>query len=814
MPGVVLEEPFSIARFHNVIDSSDISKQFTIGLNPLDHSIVATENDETVDDSDLVLVSVQGEGIKLYNTADQKCIKSWTTPPGLVLNGSAIHRVTDSTEYTFALVASGKDIPKKDHNRIIWMWKNGTDNRIAKTLDERIYSMHVSSALSSHIILVNQNGSIVLMNNDLDRTVAKSSTPSSGTVIWSSVFVTTNPHTKPCCVSNSLVPINSTIILTINAHDNSSGRYAIYLHYYNEEQRSIVPLVKAEMVLKDKPVAFTFDPADGRITTLGSGGKWTVWRLKIKQETGRKLVGRLDNQLSTQFQGYQLHSDKLGDVAALAPLSEGYVAMVAPRLKNSKYSAEHVVSIWDVKYGTLQAERILNLADKSACGKDKCIYKISVLSNSHIAITISALVSTVAKDTKKSRAVTDAKSTVILCPFYSEPISLMAAMGRMNSTAKFLGIADDNNNMEQGGVGIIRSDMDALMDENMNDDIFYENWIQTLEQAQKKQDESISMLLKPSINVKTFTSTFFSRVGKKEEYNLPTIETTKSTQAYRNAMAEIQWKGKRVQNFGMSHHFVSSIIRKCFENPGFWPIHVILYLLKIRHIRSGDIDGGILPILVERNEWALVPIVLENVPDIPEVDLVLLLKALLAQGDTSPVESSTREELFKYIIDSPHNDIFMQQALKRLTATEIPRAVELLIWRLENVQLFESSETFFNVIEFTNALLDSHYPVIIMEPTLYEAVNKIQELTLEYTEMADQVDRLRGMLGPFERKQRQNIAQQIKEKLALEQQQQQRKQKQKSSHSHKHSSKSKRRAAAAQHDEQGIPVYRVEIFNF
>ena len=81
----------------------------------------------------------------------------------------------------------------------------------------------------------------------------------------------------------------------------------------------------------------------------------------------------------------------------------------------------------------------------------------------------------------------------------------------------------------------------------MNDDIFYENWIQTLEQAQKKQDESISMLLKPSINVKTFTSTFFSRVGKKEEYNLPTIETTKSTQAYRNAMAEIQWKGKRVQ---------------------------------------------------------------------------------------------------------------------------------------------------------------------------------------------------------------------------------------------------------------------------
>ena len=77
--------------------------------------------------------------------------------------------------------------------------------------------------------------------------------------------------------------------------------------------------------------------------------------------------------------------------------------------------------------------------------------------------------------------------------------------------------------------------------------------------------------------------------------------------------------------------------------------------------------------------------------------MVLLLKALLAQGDTNPMESGTREQLFKYIIDSPHNDIFMQQALKRLTAAEIPAAVQLLIWRLENAQLFESSETFFNV---------------------------------------------------------------------------------------------------------------------
>lgn len=39
---------------------------------------------------------------------------------------------------------------------------------------------------------------------------------------------------------------------------------------------------------------------------------------------------------------------------------------------------EHVVSIWDVKYGTLQAERSLQLGDKTAYGKDKCVYSVRI----------------------------------------------------------------------------------------------------------------------------------------------------------------------------------------------------------------------------------------------------------------------------------------------------------------------------------------------------------------------------------------------------------------------------------------------------
>ena len=56
----------------------------------------------------------------------------------------------------------------------------------------------------------------------------------------------------------------------------------------------------------------------------------------------------------------------------------------------------------------------------------------------------------------------------------------MAAMGKMKSTAKFLGIDDD-----EGGIGIIKSDMDALSSQppkvKIIDFFFHErSWIERL----------------------------------------------------------------------------------------------------------------------------------------------------------------------------------------------------------------------------------------------------------------------------------------------------------------------------------------------
>lgn len=158
MPGFVLEEPFPLARFHNTVNNTD-SEHFIVGLNSLETTL---NNDSTdrVDDADFVAVTVQGEGFKVFNvnkqqeivlshysplfivqTTDQKCTKSWTTPPGIAFVGPATHidggRDSDAVDYTYAIVASGPDVTKSEERKLVWLWKNaknGSNEEMDKTV--------------------------------------------------------------------------------------------------------------------------------------------------------------------------------------------------------------------------------------------------------------------------------------------------------------------------------------------------------------------------------------------------------------------------------------------------------------------------------------------------------------------------------------------------------------------------------------------------------------------------------------------------------------------------------------------------------
>lgn len=251
----------------------------------------------------------------------------------------------------------------------------------------------------------------------------------------------------------------STIVVTVS-NVAGSDVYTIKLNYVNVERRSIDVLTSIDVKLPEKPVAFTLDPTDGRFTILGAAGNWTVWRMQLKHSSSKKISGSLNEHLSIQLNGYRFQDDDLGNIASVTPLSDSYVAMIAPRT-TKKGDVEHVVSVWDVKYGTLQAEQLVKMTEKNTFNKNSCVYNIAVLPNSHLAVTVSSIVTkSTKKNTKSSKKMVDTNSVVMLCPYYSEPVSLMAAMGKMKQTVEFMGINNEISSEEN--IGYSRSGTETV----------------------------------------------------------------------------------------------------------------------------------------------------------------------------------------------------------------------------------------------------------------------------------------------------------------------------------------------------------------
>lgn len=110
---------------------------------------------------------------------------------------------------------------------------------------------------------------------------------------------------------------------------------------------------------------------------IDESGCLSIWKLPLTQKT-KKTLGHLELQCNRELRGFQIVSKDLGPVAAIARLSKGYVALVAPRLKQDGDKVEHVLSVWDELYGTLQAERLIEIGNAGGFRKDECAYTVSL----------------------------------------------------------------------------------------------------------------------------------------------------------------------------------------------------------------------------------------------------------------------------------------------------------------------------------------------------------------------------------------------------------------------------------------------------
>jgi hypothetical protein len=152
------------------------------------------------------------------------------------------------------------------------------------------------------------------------------------------------------------------------------------------------------------------------------------------------------------------------------------------------------------------------------------------------------------------------------------------------------------------------------------------------------------------------------------------------------------------------------VVSKCFAtlkngkpNLEFWPVQVLEFLASRGVLYSNFVPGGIVPAVMAREDWVkyhtygdmmsctirashshfifqhILAVVLKHVQDIPEADLIRVVRTMAEKARVDEAKWKDKFALyFKLVVEAPRNDIFMQQAVKRIGADDLFIVLETL----------------------------------------------------------------------------------------------------------------------------------------
>ncbi|GJJ74608.1 hypothetical protein EMPS_06966 [Entomortierella parvispora] len=456
---VSVDDPFLLASFTSTTHAHQ--------QNPAVTCTAEGSSDQSGQDdaTNLLVVAVQGQGVQLYNTADQKCVLSYSTPPGHSFTGSAqTLRKSAQLRNVYAVIAKGSDIPTKEEGKIVWMWKDLSANadkdvemtegaaapsdakKTVQKFDRKIHQLFVSSLLPNNIVLTNMDGSISLVTEDLSRVVstkdiqkpvevqatktgkratkkekAEMSAAEEHTMRWATTY-----NTSGSWIPSGSLPRATLVVMTIT--ETSSGKVVASLSYVNEEVRGFSSFGEVEISGATGASGFSFDVSAGHLSFMSAAGQLKVFAFEVSQ--GDHAVS-ISETLTLPLPGFAASSTTVkksskGDqestmhIDTLA-LGDNYLALAGNHQQDGK--SELTLTIWDIRYGTLQAKTVIPgtyNAKTTSC-------QLALLQDSVLSITVSQLQGATVK------------SKIFFCPFYAEPMSLLGAMGKMRDTAPFLG---------------------------------------------------------------------------------------------------------------------------------------------------------------------------------------------------------------------------------------------------------------------------------------------------------------------------------------------------------------------------------------
>jgi len=680
--------------------------------------------------NDYIAVTVQDSGVHVYNINDQKCLKSWSVKPGFKFSQPAIQH--PKTEKFYVL----------QKNKIhCWSIDSDLEKGLSKEISKSLFTLKASIHFP-HIVAISKDGQVAILNETLNyvqnfqsvnRTLNKDANKD---IFWvHSVDKEKMVHILTCGVENGQFLLD---IFTIDPIELTTQHN--FTVVFQPSEKDIYP------------IGCTFDDINHQFILSWSNYVWELFEIPLLEYDLKREFITLTPKRSVPMAGYE---STMGDYSkSIKKKSDlfgksGFVATVVQpsfiAFAGMKQSS-NIITVWDVKYGTLQAEQILerNTFEPSQLTDTFRLNLISIKSSSGDYIILADVTS------------------VWACNVNLSTLSLLSVVGKMNETANHLSPAGIKTFVTPPSlvIGNVSNDLES-------DPAF---WQGELEKAEKKEQRTLNLLMS-SDKTRTeeqFNQHFFSYVESKKVQLSRIVPAEQSDDEDDDSTLKGQIKD--AITIDVSHHFAIQVLSRCFTEPNFFPERVVEFMISTKMVSASETK--ILRKLIDKKQLNLIEKSLIHIVDIPEPDLVRLIKYFISEVQESDIQDfldkkqtknlifdgDSPKRFFLYLITSaPRNDIFLQGSLKALKAEEVLTLLQFLTEMLQRYSLHHEVNlkavintripTYAQVLDWVSVVLDSHFTQLVLAKESHAMLKELQTLIAHEVDICDKIESLPGRIS-------------------------------------------------------------------
>ncbi|KAI8897096.1 hypothetical protein BC833DRAFT_595100 [Globomyces pollinis-pini] len=531
---------------------------------------------------DYLATTIQGSSISVYSIETLQCVYSYSIPP-------------NSAPFTCpAVLAENRLFASYDKNIHYWEISNNPENHpVSRKVTSSLQQILVLENLG--LCLVHQLGNIDIVDFDLNP-ICSYSTEKKLTVLYSTLLnsVEEDGHSK--------------LVLVVSLPDES-----IECHSFALSKSSIELSSENQLSTFEVPFQITLT-VENKLCLAYKSRKIVVYEFDSKKRFKQKL---------------EISFDLFMDVAAskgnpgfsFCTLSSGCLAVLSQR------KMQDILTVWDLKYGTMQSQKVVVDGSNMDIGAYQPIRSFCI--NSTNSETYGDIISIAVTGQEELNLPFATKFFVV--PYFSQPTSLLAAIGKQTVSDKSLNKATYEGQLSmivpiaphpvKGQGNSVKIWRRRVVDCNDVDEEYLEKLIDSTKTTTVKQFQAIFLEWLSARNDVIRSWSFTKKIYPKF---LPEGRTALDKYVL------LDEDSPTLLPLSLRPHFSQKVterlITRCFGSPKtFWPRAIIELLIDIGSVSSEMVPKGLMDVLIEKRELKLIYLCFTKVPDLTEKDLVSIL---------------------------------------------------------------------------------------------------------------------------------------------------------------------------------------------